>query len=53
VYRACEAFNRFYFELKVLDVPEHRASRLALVSAADRVIVHALGLLGLRALDRL
>lgn len=53
VYRACEAFNRFYFELKVLDEAEHRASRLALVQAADRVIVHALGLLGLRALDRL
>jgi arginyl-tRNA synthetase len=53
VYRACEAFNRFFHELKVLSEPEHRASRLALVQAADNVLVHALGLLGLRALERL
>ncbi len=53
VYRACESFNRFYYELKVLDEAEHRASRLALVQAADAILVHALGLLGLRALARL
>jgi arginyl-tRNA synthetase len=52
-YRACEAFNRFYYELKVLEEPEHRGSRLALVGAADRVLVHTFGVLGLRALERL
>ncbi len=51
-YRLCEAFNRFYYELPVLTGGDARASRLALVQVADVALVRALGLLGLRALDR-
>lgn len=52
-YRTCEAFNRFYYELPVLKGGEDRAARLALVEAADRVMVFALRMLGLTALERM
>ena len=52
-YRLCEAFNRFYFELRVLEGGDARDSRLALVEATDRVLCFALRLLGLRVLERL
>ncbi len=49
------AFNRFYYELPVLDAetPALRQSRLALVEAAARVLERGLGLLGVSALARM
>ncbi len=52
-YRMCEAFNRFFHELPVIKGGDDRASRLALVEASDRMMVFALGLLGLPTLDRM
>jgi arginyl-tRNA synthetase len=52
-YRMCEAFNRFYYELSVLQGGEARASRLALVAAAKKVLGHGLHTLGLRPLERM
>ncbi len=53
VYRTCEAFNRFYYELPVLQGGDAAASRLALVSAADVVMARGLSHLGLVPLERM
>jgi arginyl-tRNA synthetase len=52
-YRMAELFNRFYYELSVLGGGEYRDSRLILVESSRRVMAHALGLLGLRPLERM
>ncbi len=52
-YRTCEAFNRFYYELPVLQGGDAAASRLALVAAADVVMSRGLSLLGLVPLERM
>ncbi|MBM4369771.1 MAG: arginine--tRNA ligase, partial [Deltaproteobacteria bacterium] len=53
VYRTCESFNRFYYELPVLQGGEAAGSRLALVAAADVVMSRGLSLLGLSPLERM
>ncbi len=48
------AFNKFYFECRILDeVPGVRAARLALTDAARQTIKNALYLLGLEAPERM
>ncbi len=54
LFETAQAFNRFYYELPVLDAPpERRAGRLALVEASARVLGRGMELLGLRPLDRM
>lgn len=53
VYRMCELFNRFYYELPVLTGGDARQSRLELVEASRRVIAHGLRTLGLHPLERM
>jgi arginyl-tRNA synthetase len=55
LYEVAGAFNRFYFELPVLDAgtPAEREARLALVEASARVLAHGMRVLGLRVLDRM
>ena len=48
------AFNRFYFEQRILDEdPAVRNARLALTEAAAQVIRVGLGLLGIAAPERM
>jgi arginyl-tRNA synthetase len=50
VLDVCHAFNRFYHETPILSAPDElRPGRLALTKATQRVIAHALYLLGLEA----
>ena len=55
LFGMAQAFNRFYFELPVLNAEsaELRVSRLSLIEATARVLGHGLRLLGLRPLDRM
>ena len=54
LYQTAQAFNRFYYELPVLDAePEVRESRLSLVEATARVLRDGMGILGLTPLDRM
>ena len=50
----CQAFNRFYYERRIMaDDPAVRNARLALTDAARRVIAIGLGLLGMKAPERM
>ncbi len=54
VMAICVAFNRFYFEQRILDDdPSVRNARLALTAAAAQVIRIGLGLLGIAAPERM
>lgn len=54
VMAVCQAFNRFYYEHRVMaDEPEVRNARLALTDAARSVIRTGLGLLGIAAPERM
>ena len=54
LYQTAQAFNRFYYELPVLDAePEVRASRLSLVEATARVLRDGMRILGLTPLERM
>ncbi|MFN7145868.1 MAG: arginine--tRNA ligase [Myxococcota bacterium] len=53
VFEISTRLNRFYYEHRVLEGGEFRASRLALVEATRRVLRHGLDLLGIEALDRM
>lgn len=53
VFEISTRLNRFYYEHRVLEGGEFRASRIALVEATRRVLRHGLDLLGVEALDRM
>ncbi len=55
LFDTAQAFNRFYYEQKVLQAESEalRASRLALVEASARVMGRGMELLGLRPLGRM
>ena len=55
LFETAQAYNRFYYELPVLqaETAASRASRLALVEATARVLARGLGLLGVPTLDRM
>ncbi len=54
VIAICAAFNRFYYEQRIMaDEPAARNARLALTDACERVIRIGLGLLGLAAPERM
>jgi arginyl-tRNA synthetase len=54
VIAICAAFNKFYFEQRIMaDTPDVRAARLALTDATRSVIQTGLGLLGIAAPERM
>ncbi|MCB9777474.1 MAG: arginine--tRNA ligase [Alphaproteobacteria bacterium] len=55
LFEIAQAFNRFYFDVRVLDADsdDQRAARLALVELSAAVLSRGLGLLGVPALDRM
>jgi len=54
VIEVCGGYNRFYYDNRIMDEdPVKRASRLALTDAARQVIATGLGLLGLKAPERM
>ena len=54
VMAICQAFNRFYYERRIMaDEPNVRNARLALTDAARRVIAIGLYLVGLKAPERM
>lgn len=54
IMAVCQTFNRFYYERRIMaDDPAVRNARLALTDAARRVIAIGLGLLGMKAPERM
>ncbi len=55
VYTLAKRFHAMYHECSVLhaETPELRAARIALMTAAGKVIQHGLGLLGIRTVERM
>ncbi len=54
VMAVCQTFNRFYYERRIMaDDPAVRNARLALTDAARQVVAVGLGLLGMKAPERM
>lgn len=54
VINICAAFNKFYYEQRIMaDDPETKKARLALTAATRQVIKNGLNLLGLKAPERM
>ncbi|MDY6078448.1 MAG: DALR anticodon-binding domain-containing protein, partial [Eubacteriales bacterium] len=54
VMAVCQAYNKFYFEHRIIDAPEEkRNAMLILTKAARQVIKTGLSLLGITAPDKM